>query len=108
MATKMELNYLPESAVYEFVTENRTILLTSVEISFLSHALEKNAWRAGIDFEIDSNEDNLDFGTMSREELIELCVDDLENRWECGYLNNEPDYQEVVFDMAQENGIWRD
>jgi hypothetical protein len=44
---------------------------------------------------------------MSRDEFIDLCLDELESKWENMTLDNEPDYEGVVFDVANENGVWR-
>ena len=104
--SNMSLSF--NNGVWEFVSENRTILLTPAEISFLAHSLERSAWEAEISLEIDSNEDNIDFSEVTKDELVDACLDELESKWELGTLNNEPDYQCVVFDVAQENGWWRD
>lgn len=63
---------------------------------------------ANIDTAIDDNDGSIDFCDVERDQFIELCMDEMESRWECGTMNNSPDYQEIVFDVALENGIWRD
>ena len=83
------------------------VRMSHAEIGFVSHQLERNSWGYGIDMEIESNYDSLNFDSMTEAEFKKECIDDLESKWELGRLDNEPDYQCVVFDVAQENGIWR-
>lgn len=107
----MELKWIAEKACWKFINNEKPaheIFFSPEEISFIGHALERVGWKSNIDIEIDNNYDNIDFENMSRDEFMDLCMDELESKWECGMLNNEPDYQEIVFDVAQENGIWRD
>lgn len=94
---------------YAFVRDNgERILFTPTEINFISHELERNDWRCNIEMEIESNIDSLHFDNMTEEEFTQECMNELESKWELGRLDNDPDYQCVVFDIAQENGIWRD
>lgn len=94
---------------YAFTRSNGEVVeFNPVEISFISHEIQKHHWRVELEYEVDSNIDNLDFSEMSKEELIDYCIDELERRWENDTLDAEPDYQEIIFDSAQENEIWRD
>lgn len=104
------MNMVMERNGYVFIKENGNHVRLSVcEISFILHWFERSGWRDGFDAEIDNNEDSIDLTDISRKELIELCMDDLEFRWENGTLNDYcPDYEGILFDIAQENGIWRD
>ena len=108
MENKMALTWNTEKAIWEFTNDTRIVPLTANELSFIQHAVERNGWESGLDDAINDDEDNLDLDMMSRDELIELCMDELESKWECRTLDSDPDYAEILFDVAQENGIWRD
>ena len=105
--SNMALTYNEKKAVYEFANGTRIVQLTPAEVSFISHALERNNWAYEIDMEIESNEECIDFSAISREEFHDLCLEELESRWGNGWLNCDPDYQCIVFDVAQEQKIWR-
>lgn len=107
MKKKMILEWLPEKVSYRFVSGDRELFFSQAEICFIQHQMERNAWAIGIESEIDESEDNLIFNDTTREEFIEMCLDELEYKWENETLNNEPDYEGVVFDVANENGVWR-
>lgn len=108
MATNMAFTWNMEQHVWEFANGTKIVKLTPAEVSFIDHALERNHWENEIDLEIDSNEDSLDFDEMPRDELLDLCMEELEDKWESGNLDNDPDYQSIVFEVAEDNGIWRD
>ena len=103
----MTLTYNEQKAVWEFVSGEKKVELTCSELVFIRHQMERNAWSAGIEFEIDESEDNLIFDETTRDEFLDLCLDELESKWENDTLNNEPDYEGIVFDVANENGVWR-
>ena len=90
-----------------FKNGDKVVELTPVEVAFLEHAFERNTWEYEIEMEIDNEEDNINLDVMTREEFVNACIDDLESKYELGILENKPDYQCVVFDVAQEIGIWR-
>lgn len=103
----MKMKYNEQKAVWEFVHGNKKIELTCKEIGFIHHQMERNAWSEGIEYEINESEDNLIFDETTRDKFIGLCLDELESKWENMTLDNEPDYEGIVFDVANENGIWR-
>lgn len=103
----MTLTYNEQKAVWEFINGEKKLELTGSELGFISHQVERNGWADCIESEIDQDEDNLIFENMSRDEFIDLCLDELESKWENMTLDNEPDYEGVVFDVANENGVWR-
>ena len=104
----MTLKYNDIENVWEFFNGAETIRLSAVQISFLSHEFERHGWEYGIEDEIDLCSDSIDFSEISREEFVDMCMDEMQSKWEIGYLNTEPDYEQVVFGVAEENGIWRD
>lgn len=92
-----------------FTRDNgETVQLSINELGFIAHAIEKNKWRYGMIDQIEYDEDNLDFSEISKEKLIDLCMDDIEFRYEIYSLGNDIDYGGILFDVAQENGMWRD
>ena len=110
MKNNMSLEWVADKACWRFFNGDapaREIFLSPAEISFIEHALEQNAWKAELEMEIDSNDDSLDFGEISKADFLDLCMDEMESKWECQTLFDNPDYQEIVFDVANENGIWR-
>lgn len=104
----MAFTWNMEQNVWEFANGTKIVKLTSEEVSFIEHALERNAWETGIEAEIDANDDYIVFDEMSRDDLVEACMDELESKWECETLSTDPDYEEIVFDVANENGMWRE
>ena len=94
---------------YTFQKEDGTeVELTYREINFLDYELTKADWKNGIEDEIDEEEENIDFDIMNRDELIKLCMADLEEKYEDGMLDDAPDYESILFDVAQENGVWKE
>ena len=104
------MNMVTDKTGYIFTRESgEQVKFSGYEISFISHWFERSGWQDGFDAEIDNNEESIDLTDMSRKELIELCMDELESKWENGTLDDYcPDYEGILFDVAQENGIWRD
>ena len=107
MKKKMSLEWISEKALYRFSNGDREIFFTHAELSFIQHQMERSDWVVGIEEEIDESEDNLVFDDTTREQFVELCLDELESKWENYTLNNDPDYEGIVFDVANENGVWR-
>lgn len=87
----------------------REIWLTNEEAQFIAKALKRQQWRYDIENQIEYDEDNLDFSETSRNEFIDMCLEDIDARIEIyGVDNYEPNIEEIVFDVAQDNDIWRD
>lgn len=103
----MTFTYNEKKTVWELVNGKKKVELTWAELGFIHHQMERNAWSAGIEDEIEESEDNLIFEDTTRDEFIDMCLDELESRWENMTLNNDPDYEGIVFDVANENGVWR-
>lgn len=111
MSNMMSLEWIADKACWRFINRNnpaREVFFSPAEIGFIEHSLERNAWQSGIAEQVEYDEDNLDFSTITREEFIDMCDDELQNRWEICSDIGDPDYGGIVFDVAQENGIWRD
>ena len=76
--------------------------------SYRRHERWKNDLQNQIDWE---NEDgNLDFsGEIDRDEFVRLCMEDIDENCEIygGEEYYSPDFEEIVFNIAEENDIWR-
>ena len=107
MSKNMALTYNEQKALWEFASGTKIVCFTANELAFIYHAVERNGWKSEIEEEIDVSEENLVFDNISREEFVGLCIDELESKWENMTLDNDPDYEGVVFDVANENGVWR-
>ncbi len=93
---------------YVFTRANgERIELTPSEVSFIYHGMERINWRGNIENAIELCEECFDFDAMDQQEFIQMCMDELESRWENLRIDDGVDYDELVFDMAQENKIWR-
>lgn len=98
---------------FTFTRDNgENVKLSHYEMEFIDIERRKNVWRYGFDRQIHDDEDFLCFDEISREEFIEMCVEDVDvERDLFGRANNpykEPEYADIVFNVAQENDIWRD
>lgn len=104
----MNLTWVAEKASWKFNNGERELFFSPEEISFIEHAMERVGWEASLEEQIDYDSDNLDFSSISRDEFVRLCVDEMQSRWENSDNYGEPDYGGIVFDIAQDNEIWRD
>lgn len=77
------------------------------EITFILHEIEKRQWEGSIYNAIDLADGCIDFDSMTEEEFKQYCMDELQSKYECQTLESNPDFDELVFDIAQENGMWR-
>ncbi len=64
-------------------------------------------WRGNIEEAIDDDEDRYDFSKISREAFVDMCIDDMQEKYECCSLG-EPDYSDIVFGVAEDNGVWKE
>jgi len=93
---------------FEFTRKNGEVVkFDPMEIAFLSHECQKLHWHSELEKEIEQNSENIDFSEMTVNELIDYCIKDMDERWKNNTLEDEPDYEGIVFDGAQENNIWR-
>lgn len=103
------MNLVSDEKGFTFTRESgEEVKFSYKEVNFIEHELTKNNWRNGIDEQIDYDEENIDFTEHSRDELINWCVDELESKFENSYDFGEPDYAEILFDIAQDNGMWKE
>jgi len=83
--------------------------LTWDEMKAVEEFFIKRKQRIKIEDQVGYDEDSLDFtGDISREDFIDLCMEDIESRREIYGADFEPDPADVVFDVAHDNEIWRD
>ena len=93
---------------YVFTRDNgEQIEFTPVEIGFVFHEMERCYWRGNIENAIERCIEQFDFDKMDEDEFVQCCLDELESKWENDMLDDDPDFDEVVFEIAQDNGIWR-
>ena len=108
----MSLTWDEQKRVYRFFNGNapaREIFMTAEEVNFIVQSRERERWGYDISDQIEYDEDNLDFSETTRNEFIDMCLEDIDARIEIyGVDNYEPDIEEIVFDVANDNGIWRD
>ena len=92
----------------KIVRDGKTYELTANELSLAYEEARKQNMRDGIIWAIERNSENLVFDPeeYTRDEFIDECVD----RMEEGYYSEDEDakYDEVVCDMAESCGVWRD
>lgn len=69
--------------------------------------LRERLW-SGISCAVDDNSENLLFSdSYTEDEFIDDCVDEAWERFERD-RGDFMDYDDIVFDMAESNDIWRD
>lgn len=88
--------------------EGEEFTLTSAEIYELQSHFRKLDWRSSIEERIDMDEEYLDFSKMSREEFVEECLAEAEEKWEYYFEFGEETLNDIVYEKAQELEIWRD
>ncbi len=95
---------------YMFTKEDGTTVgFTFDEIKFIQDELETELWRSKLEDQIDINSENLDYiSSISPDEFFDLCMGALVEKKALYGDDFVPDYEEVVFDVAQENGVWLD
>ena len=112
MANNMSMTYNEQKKVWRFLNSDapaREIFLTPEELEFIINSRKRERWYNDLHNQIIYDEDNLDFSTISKAEFISLCLDDIDSNVEIyGYDDYDPDAEDIVFSVAQENGMWRD
>ena len=97
---------------YAFTQENgKVVAMTWKEYNFLQQEMEKNKFRNKIAEQVDfeEEEDNLDFSRLTKEEFIDMCMDDAMSKYECyGDSFEDIDPSDIVFDIAQEQAVWKE
>lgn len=102
----MELTYM-ENGYYQLNSENRTVLLTYGECKCIVDYFRRLGWRGMLNAAIDNDEDHYDFSKISREEFLDMCIEEIQWKYDAGTLH-EPEYDDIVFDMAEGNGVWKE
>lgn len=82
--------------------------LTNEEAHFIANTLKRQQWRYKIENQIEYDKDNLDFSETTQEEFVDLCFEEIDSNIEIYGDDWEPTIEDIVFDVANENGIWRD
>lgn len=82
--------------------------MTHEEAQFVVNTLRRQKWRYKIMDQIEYDEDNLDFSETTREEFIDLCFEEIDSNIGIYGDDWEPTIEDIVFDVANENEIWRD
>ena len=93
---------------WKYVVGNTEYTFDYQDIEFLSYAMEQHKWRNGIEDAIDDQRDYIDFTSVSEEQFIGLCLDEIKSLWELsGDIHwSDPDYFDVVYSVANDNEIW--
>ena len=82
--------------------------LSAEEIRTILDAMMEERWKYEIEDSIAKNDDWIDFkGDINSIRFAELCLDEARRLYEM-YCDEDIDMDEIVFDIAQENGMWRD
>lgn len=89
--------------------DGSTLTLNWDEMKAVESFLRHRSWTVEIINQMDFDEDNLDLnGTEDRQKFVDLCLDEIACNLEIyGEDYYEPNIEQIVFDVAQENGIWR-
>ena len=82
--------------------------LTINELNLAYNEMRRITWRQCMDEAISRAEcdGNLRYGEMSRDDLIDECVDDMEGYYGCEDWDERCD--EVLYDCANSHDIWVD
>ena len=92
------------------ITRNgKTYELTASEIAMAWEEHQRIIWRYGIEDAIDRNSENLRFGSeFTMEEFIDECMEEFDIDDDLYSYSDEKNYEEIVFDVAEINGVWVD
>ena len=104
----MKLTYMGNRE-YELRDDNGRLLetLTHEECYCIAEYFRHQEWRGNLEDAIDDDEDRYDFSRISRDEFLDMCVDEMQRMYEeC--LLGEPDYYDIVFGVAEDNEIWKE
>lgn len=107
----MSLTWDDQKRVYRFFNGNapaREIFMTAEEVNFIEQSRKRERWSYDIENQIEYDEENLDFSETTRKEFIDLCFEEIDSNIDIYGDDWEPTIEDIVFDVANENGIWRD
>ena len=92
---------------YEIVKDNAgSMALTWNEVMQFMKYFREREWRDCIKDTISNNEENLCFDEMTEDEFVGECIATLDDMY--SELKLDPDYDSVVFDVAEDNDVWRE
>ena len=88
--------------------DGKQIELTINELDLAYCEMRRMTWRSCMDDAINraESEGNLRYGTMSRDEFLEECTEEMESMY--GIEDWDEQCDEVLFDCANSDGIWVD
>jgi hypothetical protein len=87
--------------------ETVEIELTNNELNLAYEVMKRMIWKTNLEDAIAKNSDNLRFTEFAtREDFLAECMDEMEDRHYADDYEEECD--EIVFDMAETDGIWID
>ena len=89
--------------------DGKMIELTESEIALAWEEHQRKIWRFGIEDAIERNSENLRFGSeYTMDEFIDECMDEFSIDDDLYSYSDEKNYEAVVFDVAESNGVWID
>lgn len=90
--------------------EGTMLVLNWDEMKAIESFLRHRSWTAEILNQMEYDEDNLDlFGSEDQQNFVNLCLEEIDSNLEIyGGDSYDPDIEQIVFDVAQNNGLWRD
>ena len=90
--------------------EGTVLVLNWDEMKAIESFLRHRSWTAEIINQMEYDEDNLDFDSSeARQNFVNLCLEEIDSNLEIyGRDSYDPDIEQIVFDVAQNNGLWRD
>jgi len=88
------------------IRNGEIIVLTAAEIRKAYEEELHRMWRESIEDTIDINADNLILGEeFTYDEFVHECMLEVQERYKLD-RNNYNDFDDVVFSVAESNGIW--
>lgn len=94
---------------YELLDDHGRLLnlLTHEECVCIVDYFRHSEWRGNLEEAIDKDPDQYDFSNISRDEFLDLCIEEMQRQYENCSLG-EPDYSDIVFSTAEDNGVWKE
>lgn len=92
---------------WTFVFDGVKHSFSYLDIQFILFAMEQQKWRVGIEYAIDDHRDFIDFDKIDEDVFVDICMDEVKALWELSIDWAEPDYNEIVCDVAADHEVWR-
>ena len=91
----------------QITRDGKTYTLTPSEVALAWEEHQLQMWRSGIEDAIERNADSLRFGeNFTMDEFIEECMSSFD--LDGDFYAEQEKYDEVVFDTAESNDVWKD